>query len=441
MPPQTRQVLASAIEAKRKEARRWFRERAAEAPLPFYTSIDLRDAGFKIAPVDSNLYPAGFNNLCAKDRRTAGKVFKARIDKFYPGTRRIAVIPEGNTRNAAYAENLHRLIEIFRSGGYEVEPGWWQSSGQTLPLPTHQNPLVLQTVSGAEVRMAGVTISGGKLRMGDFEPDLVVLNRDFSEGHPRELDGLSQPVLPPHQLGWHSRRKSRHFEHYNELASSFAQVLGVDPWFLTVDTQTVEPVNFNEAEGLDRVAEAVSGILSRTADAYKRNGIDRAPFAFLKNNAGTYGMGIHVVKSAEEVLALNRREKNKMSVGKSRTDIRSVVVQEGIPTSILVDDRPGEPVIYLAGCETIGGFLRSNTERGAEENLNSQGMVFKTLCMSDLQSLSDPDSTRDADEKEPELELVYGTVARLSALALGREQAEVPGLNLPKGDVCCGCDD
>ncbi|MCC7441501.1 MAG: glutamate--cysteine ligase [Bdellovibrionales bacterium] len=443
MATRIRQTLDAAIRARRSEARAWFRDRASEVPLPFYTSIDLRDSGFKIAPVDSNLFPAGFNNLCPTDRLTAQRVFRLRVEKFYPGTKRILVLPEGNTRNSYYAENLHRLLELLRGGGFEAEAGWWTHENE----PKVAEAVTLTAVSGASVRCEPTRVDASspgspRLRAGAFDPDLIVLNRDFAEGYPQALDGLAQPIAPPHQLGWHTRRKSRHFEHYNQLAKTFAEIIGVDPWFLTVDTATVEPVNFNEAHGLDRAAQAVGAVLDRTAAAYRRHGIDRSPFAFLKNNAGTYGMGIHVVKSADEVLTLNRREKNKMSMAKGKVDITSVVVQEGIPTSILVDSHPGEPAIYLAGCELIGGFLRTNTERGSEDNLNSQGMVFKTLCMSDLQSLAVPDAASPVDpEEEPELELVYGTVARLSALAAGMEQGELPGLNLPVGDLCSGKDD
>src|SRR5690606_37359279 len=131
-----------------------------------------------------------------------------------------------------------------------------------------------------------------------------------------------------------------------------------------------------------------------------------------------------MVKSAEEVLTVNRREKNKMSVGKNRSQIHSVVVQEGIPTSMIVNRLAAEPAIYLAECELIGGFLRTHTSRGVDENLNSPGMVFKTLCMSDLQSLADPQEFADSDPAERELELVYGSIARLSSLAAGRELAE-----------------
>lgn len=41
----------------------WFREQWLKITPPFYTSVDLRNSGFKLAPVDTNLFPAGFNNL------------------------------------------------------------------------------------------------------------------------------------------------------------------------------------------------------------------------------------------------------------------------------------------------------------------------------------------------------------------------------------------
>src|SRR3569833_3035091 len=41
----------------------WLRSQWLETPAPFYCSVDLRNAGFKLAPVDTNLFPAGFNNL------------------------------------------------------------------------------------------------------------------------------------------------------------------------------------------------------------------------------------------------------------------------------------------------------------------------------------------------------------------------------------------
>ena len=42
---------------------RWFRLEWQEHTPPFYSSVDVRNAGFKAAPVDTNLFPGGFNNL------------------------------------------------------------------------------------------------------------------------------------------------------------------------------------------------------------------------------------------------------------------------------------------------------------------------------------------------------------------------------------------
>ena len=41
----------------------WFRRQWIKYPPPFYSSIDIRTSGFKIAPIYTNLFPAGFNNM------------------------------------------------------------------------------------------------------------------------------------------------------------------------------------------------------------------------------------------------------------------------------------------------------------------------------------------------------------------------------------------
>ena len=38
-------------------------------PIPFYSSVDIRESREKYAPVDHNMYPAGFNKLCNVDTR------------------------------------------------------------------------------------------------------------------------------------------------------------------------------------------------------------------------------------------------------------------------------------------------------------------------------------------------------------------------------------
>jgi glutamate--cysteine ligase len=42
---------------------RWFRLEWMEHTPPLYCSVDIRNAGFKLAPVDTNLFPGGWHNL------------------------------------------------------------------------------------------------------------------------------------------------------------------------------------------------------------------------------------------------------------------------------------------------------------------------------------------------------------------------------------------
>src|SRR5258708_35566365 len=41
----------------------WLRGQWQDHAAPFYASVDLRNSGFKLAPVDTNLFPGGFNTL------------------------------------------------------------------------------------------------------------------------------------------------------------------------------------------------------------------------------------------------------------------------------------------------------------------------------------------------------------------------------------------
>ena len=59
--------LSSALEGKREEIVAWMAQKRAEIDVPIYGSVDIRDAGWKIAVVDANQFPAGFNNTSESD--------------------------------------------------------------------------------------------------------------------------------------------------------------------------------------------------------------------------------------------------------------------------------------------------------------------------------------------------------------------------------------
>ena len=73
---------------------RWFRLEWMEHTPPFYTSVDIRNAGFKLAPVDTNLFPGGWNNLTPEMLPLAVQAAMAAIEKICPEAKNLLVIPE-----------------------------------------------------------------------------------------------------------------------------------------------------------------------------------------------------------------------------------------------------------------------------------------------------------------------------------------------------------
>src|ERR1700690_2296726 len=80
---------------------------------PFYTSVDILDAGFKIAVVDTNLFPSGFNNLCEHGLADAEVLIKQAILKRVPNAANILIVAEEHLRNTCYLENIRILQEII----------------------------------------------------------------------------------------------------------------------------------------------------------------------------------------------------------------------------------------------------------------------------------------------------------------------------------------
>ncbi len=407
--------LVNRIIAKQDVLEAWYSLQNRKAPAPPYTSIDLRGSGFKVSPVDSNIFPAGFNNICVDDWSLAASTFERILTRTNGDRRpqRILVVPENHSSNLFYFENLWALREILTVAKFEVVLGHMNPELQpNLPLGCTQ----VKTATGRTIVLEKIHREGDLLqteRVRLEQGDLVLLNNDLSNGVPPELQGLAQTLAPAPALGWHRRVKSEHLRHYTDLATEFAAILEIDPWLITTRFAAVDGLDFDSGLGMEKLAASVDSVIAQISRDYQERGIDKRPMVFVKHNSGTYGRSILTAHSGQELLALNRREKNKMNISKGGVHVTSVVVMEGIPTDLKEDDQTAEPVIYLAGSDPIGGFLRLNPNKDAEGNLNSPGAHFKPLCFANL--------FRSPNRDNVILEHLYGALGRLSTLANGRE--------------------
>src|ERR1700752_3520140 len=102
---------------------RWFRLEWQEPTPPFYGSVDLRNAGFKLAPVDTNLFPAGFNNLNPAFEALCVQAIQAALDRVMPTACGVLLVPENHTRNQFYLENVAVLQDLLQKAGYKVRIG------------------------------------------------------------------------------------------------------------------------------------------------------------------------------------------------------------------------------------------------------------------------------------------------------------------------------
>jgi glutamate--cysteine ligase len=393
----------------------WFRSQWRATPAPFYCSVDLRNAGFKLAPVDTNLFPAGFNNLNPAFRPLCVQAIQSAVERLCPSTHGILVVPESHTRNVFYFESLATLVEMLEMAGPEVRIGSL--------APDLVEPRTLTMPSGRELTLEPIVRSGNRVRVGQFDPCTILLNNDLSGGTPTVLENLSQPVIPPLALGWWKRLKSNHFAHYHRLVAEFAELTEIDPWLVDPAFRRCGKIDFQKREGEECLVANVDAVLTEVRAKYHAYGIDQEPFVIVKSDAGTYGMAIMTVKSADEVRALNRKQRTKMARTKEGQAVTDVMVQEGIYTFETwgAADAVAEPVVYLIDHFVVGGFYRVHTQRGPQENLNAPGMHFEPLAF--VEPAAFPDPTQ-APEASPNRFYAYGVIARLAALAASRELKE-----------------
>jgi glutamate--cysteine ligase len=218
---------------------RWFRLEWMEHTPPFYCSVDIRNAGFKLAPVDTNLFPGGWNNLTDEMLPLAVQAAMAAIEKICPEARNLLIIPENHTRNTHYLASVLQLKRIFSMAGLNVRIGSIS--------PEIKKTLSITLPLGDEIKLEPVIRSKRRLGLKDFDPCTILLNNDLSTGVPGIIEELyEQYLLPPLHAGWNVRRKSRHFQSYEEVGKRFGKLLGIDPWLINPLFGHVENIDFAE---------------------------------------------------------------------------------------------------------------------------------------------------------------------------------------------------
>ena len=389
---------------------RWFRLEWMEHTPPFYTSVDLRNAGFKLAPVDTSLFPRGFNHLTPEMLPLSVQAAMAAIEKICPEAKNLLLIPDASAVDASYLQNIARLVDVFHQAGLNVRLGTLEASvteAQEIELP-----------DGTSLTLEPLIRTRGRLGLKNFDPCTVLLNNDLSDGIPRVLLHLhEQYVLPPLHAGWPSRRKTSHFAAYEEVAKKFAKLLGMDPWLINPMFSRCPELDWREPASAQALAAQAETLLGKVRRKYKEYGIQEKPFIVVKPD-GAHGLPVLTVRDAKELGELEGGLK--ALAGPDGQPSGDLILQEGVPTHERIDDATAEPVVYMIDRYVVGGFYRVNAGRGADESLNLAGSSYVPLAFAGATQPARPGGKGGA-ASAPNRFYMYGVIARLAMVAASYE--------------------
>ena len=385
---------------------RWFRLEWMEHTPPFYSSVDIRNAGFKLAPVDTNLYPSGWQYLTSAMMPLAVQAAMAAIEKICPEARNLLIVPENPTKDTFYLASVAQLQRIFHMAGLNVRVGSINPEIKkitTIELPT-----------GEKIKLEPVVRSKRRLGVKDFDPCTILLNNDLRAGVPGILEDLhEQYLLPPLHAGWFTRRKSRHFQSYEEVSKRLGKLLGVDPWLINPMFNKCGEVDFAKDKGMECLSTNVDALLTKIRRKYKEYGINEKPFVVIKADNSSAGFAISTVRDVKDLARLRAN-------GDAKTPLPlEVIVQEGVLTNERMNDAVAEPVVYMMDRYVVGGFYRVHAGRGSDENLNAPGSSYVPLAFAESTHMPQPGVRPGA--SAPNRFYMYGVIGRLAMLAASYE--------------------
>ena len=391
---------------------RWFRLEWMEHTPPFYTSVDIRNAGFKLAPVDTSLYPNGWHNLTAPMLPLAVQAAMAAIEKICPEARNLLIIPENRAVDTFYLSNVAQLRRIFHMAGLNVRIGSIS--------PDIKQVKVINLPNGDTIKLEPVIRGKRRLGVKDFDPCTILLNNDLSAGVPGILEDLhEQFLLPPLHAGWPTRRKSRHFQSYEEVAKRFGKLIGVDPWLINPMFNRCGELDLATSSGRDSLSTHVDAVLTKVRRKYKEYGINEKPFVVVKADNGNAGMRIRTVRDVKELDGLQPQAWQAAAQGAAPGSAFEVIVQEGVRTNERINEAVAEPVVYLMDRYVVGGFYRVHAGLGIDENLCAPGSQYVPLAFAESTHL--PQLGMPPGASAPNRFYMYGVIGRLAMLAASYE--------------------
>jgi len=395
---------------------RWFRLEWMEHTPPFYCAVALRNAGFKLAPVGTDLYPQNWHHLSDDMLPLAVQAAMAAIEKICPEARNLLLLAQSRIDTAAgsmaYLDNLLQLRRIFNMAGLNVRIGSID--------PRVQEAATVALPGGQTLELAPVIRSKRRLGVKDFDPCTILLNNDLSAGVPGIVEELyEQYLLPPLHASASVRRSSRHFQSYEEVAKRFGKMLGIDHWLIHPFFAACPALDVREAQARGELAAQADALLAKVRRKYKEYGIKEKPFVVIKSDAAAGNFGALALRDARELSAAAAWPGPDVAGG-----TQDFLLQEGVPTHERLNEAAAEPVVYMMDRYVVGGFYRLHAPQhsigNAGEGLAAPASAsYVPLAFAHGTQLPQPGAAAGA--SAPNRFYMYGVVARVAMCAASYE--------------------
>ncbi len=330
----------------------WFDMAWQEVKPVFHSSIDLRYAAFKIAPIDTNIFPADFHHLSETSKERARNSIKLILAANGLITGNALFIIANEIVHDDYFINVQALVSLFTSIGYQVRLGKLDQEFVA--------PATIKLPSGEELTIHPIAHQNNQVYVTDFVPDVILLNNDFAAGFPEVFKDTKQLILPTPMLGWFARRQSRHFKYYEKLATRLAVTIDIDPWHMLPITSDVMQINLNHGTVPEKIIDIADEMLMEIKQKYLEYEIMSEPYLVLKSDHCAHTGGIIKINSTQQLRALRPSDLQQRLHGLKNATVAEVILQEGVPMvgALGAGKQAVEPVMYAFGANVIGGFFR-----------------------------------------------------------------------------------
>ena len=193
-----------------------------------------------------------------------------------------SLIPESHEM-LPYVENLKNPQRLIEQAGFRCTVGSPELADHG-SLAGISGPLNLDVVSLQMVNDEESIVVNGE------QPDLILLNNDLTEGIVPGLGTEDRVCFTTTGNGWHSRKKSHHYDALSDYVSEIAELIGIKPWCLITDWFVSKDKCLDRESCRIELAAEVDDFIQRIKNKYHTLGIDREPVVFIKNDSGTYGL-------------------------------------------------------------------------------------------------------------------------------------------------------